>query len=338
MRYLLTAILLVPPILNAHHSGSMFDFGEQTTITGEITRVRWTNPHVHFEIASIQDDGTTKVWTIEGEPPALMSKFGWDADSVIPGDRVTFTVNPPKNPSSSLAKAQSVVGNEGSTLWVSGATPYINLMNETPEAVEATSISGTWMSQLDPEAFQTLFHREPSPSLTEKANDSLRSFNDLLEPGKECAPTPPPYYMIVPITTVIEIDDQIIRIRSEGDQGGTVRQIYMDIDSHEGAQPSNMGHSIGRWDDDTLIVDTTHFAVHPYGHARGLPSSPQKHLVETFKLNDDRASIEYTFLVEDSEYLRIPATASISLLHRPDLEFVDVPCDLESAKEYLDEL
>ena len=62
------------------------------------------------------------------------------------------------------------------------------------------------------------------------------------------------------------------------------------------------------------------------------------HLVERFELNADGTSLSYTFTVEDPEYLAEPATATLKLLHRPDLEFLEIPCDLEAARQYLEAL
>jgi len=47
------------------------------------------------------------------------------------------------------------------------------------------------------------------------------------------------------------------------------------------------GHSVGHWEDDTLVVDTTNFSPHDAGLSTFLPSSTQKHLVERFKLSND---------------------------------------------------
>ena len=33
-----------------HHSGSMYEYGKSVALDGAVTRVRWVNPHVYFEI------------------------------------------------------------------------------------------------------------------------------------------------------------------------------------------------------------------------------------------------------------------------------------------------
>lgn len=335
-RLLVILIALLPIHASAHHSGSMFQFGVETTIEGEILSVRWRNPHVHFTLQAVEPTGETRVWTIEGEPPAIMGKHGWDSQSLVPGDQVTFTVYPPKDPDKNLSKGLSVELANSDILWISGFEPYMELMKEPEELVQAQGLSGTWTTQFHPEAFESYFHRRPSESLTEKGNTALREYDELTHGGTGCTPDPAPYYMLMPISTVIEIGDSTTTLRVEGEQGAIERTVYMGLTSHEGAVESIQGHSIGQLDGNTLTVDTSNFTPHEFGHARGLPSGAQKHLVETFELNPDQASISYTFSVEDPEYLAETAIATINLFHRPDLPFLDIPCDIENAREYWD--
>lgn len=335
MRQLLLILMgLLHLNANAHHSGSMFQFGTETRLEGKIISVRWRNPHVHFALEANDPDGVAIVWTIEGEPPAIMSKHGWNSQSIIPGDQVTFIVNPPRNPEKYMSKGLSVESANGELLWISGFTPYMELMKDPLEPVEASSLTGTWMTQFNPEVFESYYHRRPSASLTEKGNTALREYDELAHGGTGCTSSPAPYYILMPISTVIEIGNPLTKIRFEGDHGVIERTIYMNLDSHDGTNYSIQGHSIGQLEDNALIVDTRQFEVHDFGHARGLPSSREKHLIERFELNPGQTSLSYTFSVQDSEYLAETATATINLFHRPDLEFLDIPCDIESARQY----
>ncbi len=109
----------------------------------------------------------------------------------------------------------------------------------------------------------------------------------------------------------------------------------MDVASHDGAAVMYQGHSIGWWEGDVLVVDTTHFSDHRNGNARGIPSGSQKHLVERFELNPDRTSLTYRFELEDPEYLAAPVTGELVSTYRPDIEFTPVPCDVENAHRFV---
>jgi hypothetical protein len=96
------------------------------------------------------------------------------------------------------------------------------------------------------------------------------------------------------------------------------------------------GHSIGRWDGGTLVVDTTHFSPHRLGNGAGLPSGARKHLVERFALNS-AGGLDYSFELEDPDYLKQRVTGTTQWLYRPDLEYVATPCDRDNAKRFLAE-
>jgi hypothetical protein len=70
--------------------------------------------------------------------------------------------------------------------------------------------------------------------------------------------------------------------------GNRMRRIYMDGRQHpEDPDLTLHGHSIGRWDGDTLVVDTTAIAPQAYiaiSEAVGIPSNGEMHIVERLHL------------------------------------------------------
>jgi hypothetical protein len=138
--------------------------------------------------------------------------------------------------------------------------------------------------------------------------------------------------MLFPHVISIELGDDVTTIRSEHP---VARTVHMNESSHDGAEFVDNGHSIGWWNDDTLVIDTAHFPEHRRGNAYGLPSGPRKHLVERLALNAAGTSLTYTFRLEDPDYLAEPVTGALEFVYRPDLPFVDVPCDREAARRYL---
>jgi hypothetical protein len=146
-------------------------------------------------------------------------------------------------------------------------------------------------------------------------------------------PFAPPVYMILPGFRSIEIRPDTVVIR--GEDAAVERTVHL-RSTHDGAAPSVHGHSIGRWDGSTLVVDTIEFAPHRLGNGAGLPSGPRKHLVERFALNE-QGGLDYAFELEDPDYLRQPVTGTTQWLYRPDVEYVATPCDRENAKRFLAE-
>jgi hypothetical protein len=109
----------------------------------------------------------------------------------------------------------------------------------------------------------------------------------------------------------------------------------MNVDRHPAdIAPSLMGHSIGRWEGDTLVIDTVAFTPHDVG-ILFLPSGPGKHLFERLTLTADRTALDYTFTIEDPAVLAAPVSYTARWNHRPDLEFTGELCDPEVARRPL---
>jgi hypothetical protein len=69
-------------------------------------------------------------------------------------------------------------------------------------------------------------------------------------------------------------------------------------------EPTWFGHSVGRWDGDTLVVDTIGFNGYTKLDTVGHPHSDRLHLVQTFRMTD-RDHIAYVVTIEDPEiYVR----------------------------------
>jgi len=125
--------------------------------------------------------------------------------------------------------------------------------------------------------------------LTEKgriANEAY-SQDDPDNPELACMTKPTPggivYSRLYPLQIEIDEEDDVIFIRSQFfDQERTV---YMDGRAHPPAtERTHEGHSIGRWEGNVLIVDTTNFADNRSPYQNGIPSGAQKHVVERYWL------------------------------------------------------
>lgn len=86
-----------------------------------------------------------------------------------------------------------------------------------------------------------------------------------------------------------------------------VRVVYMDGRDHppEEAAHGNLGHSIGWWEGDELVVDTTHISASTITN-NGLDHSEDVHFVERFKLSEDGQTLMSTQWFEDPTNLETP--------------------------------
>ena len=84
---------------------------------------------------------------------------------------------------------------------------------------------------------------------------------------------------------------------------GIERTIHLDLDAHpENIEPSVAGHSIGRWENDVLIVDTVGFAPGILSADGRLPHSDQLHIVERFTLDPGTFALRREYVAEDPPY------------------------------------
>jgi len=111
----------------AHHSFSAeFDNTQPITLTGIVTKVEWTNPHVWFYI-NVKDEATGKVanWGGEMGPPHQLQRRGWRRTSLQVGQEVTVNGFRSRNGSTRLSARNvtltSTGGSPGETLDAAGS-------------------------------------------------------------------------------------------------------------------------------------------------------------------------------------------------------------------------
>jgi hypothetical protein len=79
----------------------------------------------------------------------------------------------------------------------------------------------------------------------------------------------------------------------------TYRQIFMDGRGHpEDLDPTWYGHSIGKWEGDTLVVDTTGFNDKFWFDFAGHPHTEKLHITERFR-RPDYSRLEFEVVIDD---------------------------------------
>jgi hypothetical protein len=92
-------LLVAGARVSAHHSfAAEFDAEKRLELTGIVTKVEWTNPHVWFYI-NVKDPKTGEVtnWGAEMGPPHGLQRRGWRQNTLKIGDSVTVAGSMAKN-------------------------------------------------------------------------------------------------------------------------------------------------------------------------------------------------------------------------------------------------
>src|SRR5439155_9843872 len=100
----------------AHHPfSSEFDASKPVTITGTVSRIEWTAPHVYVFMDSKDVNGKTASWKLEGANPNTLEGNGWKSAMLKKGDRITAMAFRAMD-GSNLVSARSIKLANGRTL------------------------------------------------------------------------------------------------------------------------------------------------------------------------------------------------------------------------------
>jgi hypothetical protein len=83
------ATLLAPPPARAHHSFiAEYDGTKPVKVSGVVTKVEWTNPHIWFYVDVKDESGTVANWAFSGGAPTILLRRGISRNALKVGDVV----------------------------------------------------------------------------------------------------------------------------------------------------------------------------------------------------------------------------------------------------------
>ena len=333
MRILSATVLALPATVMcgaaafAHHSMAFYDQTREILIEGTVARFDWVNPHMYLYVETESPDGETVV--IQGEGLGITQALvdGLDRDALQPGMPIVVRANPNRGGFGKQIRLLDVTTQDGEI------HPFYAANTRTRRLTPADSLEGKWAPPRG--ALGAAFGALASFPLTPEA----RAVQEEMRGDGLCYAEPTPVLSIFDEMRSIELGEDEVLLHFDNTGDHVIRTVHMGAEHPADLRPSLHGHSVGRWDGDTLVIDTIGFEPNLSGLGLSVPSSPAKHTVERLTLTDDRTRLRYEVTVEDPVYLTAPATLTQQWDHRPDLEFSPASqvCDDEVAERYIEE-
>jgi hypothetical protein len=135
-----------------------------------------------------------------------------------------------------------------------------------------------------------------------KDNDEVLAGKVAFTPSSSCMPAGVPGFLALagnnnPVW-FLQTPKQVSIIRDADSQ---VRRVYLDVPHSANPKPTWYGESVGHYEGDTLVIDTIGLNTKTFVDAYRTPHTEKLHVVERWRMVDDRQAMEVTFMVEDPD-------------------------------------
>ena len=91
------SLLFAPTVVLAHHAlQAQFDTEKTITLTGTVTKIDWSNPHVRLYL-DVKGEKNMVSWELDMGSPNLQMMKGWKIDTYRRGDNVEVIAYPARD-------------------------------------------------------------------------------------------------------------------------------------------------------------------------------------------------------------------------------------------------
>lgn len=213
---------------------------------------------------------------------------------------------------------------------LSGVYQPSNVRGTWEEANSGSGVggSGTDSTPPPPERLAARqVHREVPPYKPEAAKRVLESYNnrDVDDPAARCLPLGVPRANSIGLfpIRIVQAPNQIVMLY---EYMNVYRVIHMNAKHPDDLAPSYMGHSVGHWEGDTLVVDVTGFNDRTWLIGAGTFHSEALHVTERYT-RVDRDTINYDVIMEDPNVLTKPWNYESTLMLREGSDLQEYVCN-----------
>jgi hypothetical protein len=324
----------VAAVAAAHHSTvAIYDSSQVVEATGIVEEISWRNPHGRLVIRAEGAVGEAALWEAEIPAIVVLRILGISEDLIAVGDRVTMAGSPARRTANAMA-ARNILLSNGYELAFGSNTPYFpagkggsligrsyDTSNVEAAKAKADGIFRVWATNMTDRAAFPMF-RGGYP-LNDAAKAVVAKWdpfdNDLLH----CGTKGQPLIMITPTPIEFVRDGDTIRMRIE--EYDTLRVIHMNTDAAAPDEHTQFGFSRGRFEGETLVVETDHIKAQ-YFDPDGVPQSEQMRTVERFTPNAAYDRLDYRITVTDPVYFTQPFDLTRYFVWKPEMTVHPYEC------------
>jgi hypothetical protein len=346
---------------SAHHSFGEFQMDKPLKLSGTLTKMNFINPHSYMEIDVVDANGKKTHMRCEMRAATLLKRSGWSPEMFKVGSRVEVEGHPHRTDANACYIENVKIG-DAPTLnrndQFESKTKVDTSKRQARLADGQPNISGDWAveqlvltvppsggngsmipksmskdfaaGKITLQQVQATQPPRPRAVYTAEGEKAAKAFNNR-------TPKDNPWFACKPTSFIRDwtADWPINRFEQKTVNGEKVidityglynfeRRIHVGMAKHpDRLKPSYAGHSIGRWEGNTLIVDTVGFAAGVLSPPTR--SSEQMHIVERFTFDPQKFSLRRDYSVTDPVYLAAPYE-SYDVMYLSDVPFQKQPC------------
>jgi hypothetical protein len=344
-------VLLVVPMVAQRSVSAKFDLNKRITIKGIVTRVDWANPHVHI-LMNVPDGVKPVSWAVEIESQLELERSAWNRDSLKPGDTLTVQGPQARDGSHQIWGDSITLSSTGKRVLEMSpeALAFFKPVRETQSA-RPTPYWPDGKPRLGPAPGETGYWARPSSmglkedgvkvemdqyGLLKNINDAAKVApfqpwaRDLFRYRQQTSMKDDPMFLRcyppgairqfqMPFGIQFLEDKAFNRIFvMNGGGNHDWHYIYTDGRAQKGDTRGNAdnplyyGQAAGKWEGDTLVVDSIGFNERFWMSNGGTPHTQQLHLVERFT-RSDMNTLKYQVTIDDPGAYTRQWTASWTL-------------------------
>ncbi|HEX7082391.1 MAG TPA: DUF6152 family protein [Gammaproteobacteria bacterium] len=324
----------------AHHSvAAEFDTDRQGELRGEITQVWFTNPHVRYRLHVTNADGSTEDWELQAGNVTNLRRVNWNADSIRVGDVVTVSGQLGRRGAKKLLirDLETADGRHFPPRSNAERRPDRNAVNASADKDYTYSaaaddypidITGGWRNSY--KWHVTVDDLEPKPiPFTAEGRRIFEATEPWHDPSLRCvAPGLPRIFGAPYNMDIVDAGTHYLMVYIEHN---TPRRVWMDGRTPpEDTPPTPMGFSVGHWEGDELVIETTHLSA-GWLDGSGLPMSGDgTRIVERYTFSDDRLTMDRVMTIYDPYYTE-PLVRRRASARDDELDLTEqAPCDPDS--------